>query len=162
MNGAAVNRGFAVSRVYERLSPEGTWTPAAEFAVGDLVRITLHVDKSADPLTYVVMEDYLPSAFEAVNPALLSQIPGGRESETADAGNRWFYWSGWVSHREFLKDRVRFFADSWSGGRFTARSLARVPKSRYVIAPSAKAALMYKPETYGLSIPQKLTVSAGK
>ena len=161
-DGAAVNRGFAVSRVYERLSPEGTWTPAAEFAVGDLVRITLHVDKSADPLTYVVMEDYLPSAFEAVNPALLSQIPGGRESETADAGNRWFYWSGWVSHREFLKDRVRFFADSWSGGRFTARYLARVTKSGSVIAPSAKAELMYKPETYGLSIPQKLTVSAGK
>ena len=161
-DGAAVNRGFAVSRVYERLSPEGTWTPAAEFAVGDLVRITLHVDKSADPLTYVVMEDYLPSAFEAVNPALLSQIPGGRESETADAGNRWFYWSWWVSHREFLKDRVRFFADSWSGGRFTARYLARVTKSGSVIAPSAKAELMYKPETYGLSIPQKLTVSAGK
>lgn len=159
---AAVNKGFAVSRVYERLSPEGTWTPAAEFAVGDLVRITLHVDKSAAPLTYVVMEDYLPSAFEAVNPALLSQIPGGRESETADAGNRWFSWSGWISHREFLKDRVRFFADSWAGGRFTARYLARVTKSGSVIAPSAKAELMYKPETYGWSIPRKLAVSAGK
>lgn len=161
-DGAAVNRGFAVSRVYERLSPEGTWVPAAEFSVGDLVRITLHVDKAAAPLTYVVMEDYLPSAFEAVNPALLSQIPGGRESGTADAENRWFYWSGWISHQEFLKDRVRFFADSWAAGRFTARYLARVTKSGSVIAPSAKAELMYKPETYGLSIPQKLTVSVGK
>lgn len=160
-DGAAVNKGFAVSRVYEKLSPEGTWTPAAEFAVGDLVRITLHVDKSANPLTYVVMEDYLPSAFEAVNPALLSQIPGGRESEAGNEGERWFYWSGWVSHREFLKDRVRFFANSWHGGRFTARYLARVTKSGVVIAPSAKAELMYKPETYGLSIPQKLTVSPG-
>ena len=70
--------------------------------MGDLVRITLHVDKSADPLTYVVMEDYLPSAFEAVNPALLYQITGGRESETADAGNRWVYWSGWVSHLSLI------------------------------------------------------------
>lgn len=161
-DGAAVNRGFAVSRIYEKLSPEGMWTPAAEFAVGELVRITLQVDKAPDPLTYVVMEDYLPSAFEALNPALLSQIPGGRESEAGDEGNRWFYWSGWVSHREFLKDRVRFFANSWRGGRFTARYLARVTKSGAVIAPSAKAELMYKPETYGLSIPQKLTVSPGR
>lgn len=161
-DGAAVNKGFAVSRIYEKLTPEGTWMPAAEFAVGDLVRITLQVDKAPDPLTYVVMEDYLPSAFEAVNPALLSQIPGGRESEAEDEGNRWFYWSGWVSHREFLKDRVRFFANSWREGRFTARYLARVTKSGSVIAPSAKAELMYKPETYGLGIPQKLTVSPGR
>lgn len=161
-DGAAINKGFAVSRVYEKLSPEGEWTPAAEFAVGELVRITLHVDKAPDPLTYVVMEDYLPSAFEAVNPALLSQIPGGRESEAEDEGNRWFYWSGWVSHREFLKDRVRFFANAWREGRFTARYLARVTKSGVVIAPSAKAELMYQPETYGLSIPQKLTVSPGR
>lgn len=161
-DGAAVNKGFAVSRIYEKLSPEGKWTPAAEFAVGELVRITLQVDKAPDPLAYVVMEDYLPSAFEAVNPALLSQMPGGRESEAGDEGNRWFYWSGWVSHREFLKDRVRFFANSWSEGRFTARYLARVTKSGTVIAPSAKAELMYKPETYGLSIPQKLAVSPGR
>lgn len=119
------------------------------------------MDKSADPLTYVVMEDYLPSAFEAVNPALLSQIPGGRESETADAGNRWFYWNGWVStvnsegpgalFRRFLVGRPLYGALPGA-----------VTKSGSVIAPSAKAELMYKPETYGLSIPQKLTVSAGK
>lgn len=158
---AAVNKGFAVSRVYEKLSPGGTWTPAAEFAVGDLVRITLHVDKSPGLLTYVVMEDYLPAAFEAVNPALVSQVPGGRESEAGEADGRGFYWSAWISHREFLKDRVRFFANSWHGGRFTARYLARVTKSGTVTAPSAKAELMYKPEAYGLSIPQRLSVSPG-
>ncbi len=161
-DGAAVNRGFAVSRVYEKLNSEGKWEPAAEFAVGDLVRITLHVDKGPTPLSYVVMEDYLPSALEAVNPALLSQIPGGRENEAASQGDRWFYWNSWVSHREFLKDRVRFFADTWSRERFTARYLARVTKSGTVIAPSAKAELMYRPEVYGLSIPQKLTVLHGE
>lgn len=158
---AAVNKGFAVSRVYEKLLPDGTWKPVAEFAVGDLVRVTLQVDKVPDPMTYVVMEDYLPSAFEAVNPALVSQIPGGRESEAGEENDRWFYWSGWISHREFLKDRVRFFANSWREGRFTARYLARVTKSGKVIAPSAKAELMYKPETYGLSIPRRLTVAPG-
>lgn len=161
-DGIAVNKGFAVSRVYEKLGSGGKWEPAADFVTGDLVRITLHVDKGADALTYVVMEDYLPSAFEAVNPALLSQIPGGRESEAGNQEDRWFYWNSWVSHREFLKDRVRFFANSWGRGRFTARYLARVTKSGTVIAPSAKAELMYKPEVYGLSIPQKLSVSSAR
>ena len=161
-DGTAVNKGFAVSRVYEKLGSGGKWEPAADFVTGDLVRITLHVDKGADALTYVVMEDYLPSAFEAVNPALLSQIPGGRESEAGNQEDRWFYWNSWVSHREFLKDRVRFFANSWGRGRFTARYLARVTKSGTVIAPSAKAELMYKPEVYGLSIPQKLSVSSAR
>ena len=46
--------------------------------------------------------------------------------------------------------------------RFTARYLARVTKSGTVIAPSAKAELMYRPEVYGLSIPQKLTVLHGE
>lgn len=159
---AAVNKGFAVSRIYEKLGPGGTWEPVADVAVGDLVRITLLVDKGPSPLSYVVMEDYLPSAFEAVNPALVSQLPEGREEEDMDADSRWFYWNPWVSHREFLKDRVRFFANSWDGGRFTARYLARVTKSGTVIAPAAKAELMYRPETYGWSIPQRLTVTPGK
>lgn len=158
-DGAAVDKGFGVSRVYEKLGPDGKWKPAAEFVVGDLVRITLHVTKKAGDLHYVVMEDYLPSAFEAVNPALLSQIPGGLENESAASEDRWFYWTPWVSNREYLKDRVRFFADSWYNDAFVARYLARVTKSGSVVAPSAKAELMYKPETYGLSIPQKLNVS---
>lgn len=161
-DGAAVNRGFAVSRVYEKLNSEGKWEPAAEFAVGDLVRITLHVDKGPTPLSYVVMEDYLPSALEAVNPALLSQIPGGRENEAASQGDplvllEFLGIAPGVPERQgallcrYLEPRT-----------FTARYLARVTKSGTVIAPSAKAELMYRPEVYGLSIPQKLTVLHGE
>ncbi len=152
---AAVNKGFAVFRVYEKLTKDGKWTPCNEFAVGDLVRITLHVDKGVNPLKYVVMEDYLPAAFEAVNPELTSQLP---VIGTADEPPAYFSWNSWVSHREFLKDRVRFFADSWQKDRFTARYMARVVKAGEVIAPAAKAELMYKPATYGWSIPQTLKV----
>ncbi len=152
---AAVNKGFAVTRVYEKLTKDGKWTPSNEFAVGDLVRITLHVDKGANPLTYVVMEDYLPAAFEAVNPELTSQLP---VIGTADESPAYFSWNAWVSHREFLKDRVRFFANSWRKDRFTARYMARVVKAGEVIAPAAKAELMYKPAIYGWSIPQTLKI----
>lgn len=79
--------GFAVSRVYENSIPKANGNLPRNLPVGDLVRITLHVDKGPTPLSYVVMEDYLPSALEAVNPALLSQIPGGRENEAASQGD---------------------------------------------------------------------------
>lgn len=162
-DGKRVDKGFDVSRIYEKRDASGKWTPTEEFTVGDLVRITLNVQKVEGDLTYVVMEDYLASAFEAINPALLSQIPGGTESEVANPDDRWFYWSPWTSNREFLKDRVRFFLNNWRGdGRFTARYMARATKSGRVIAPSAKAELMYKPETYGLSIPLHFSVAPGK
>ncbi len=154
---AAVNKGFAVLRLYEKLDADGKWTPSNEFRVGDLVRITLHVDKGPNPLKYVVMEDYLPSAFEALNPELVSQLPALPKGANDDNG--YFYWNSWVSNREFLKDRVRFFADSWVRDRFTARYMARVTKSGAVAAPAAKAEMMYQPATYGWSIPQTFKVA---
>ena len=47
---APPSTGALPFRVYEKLNSEGKWEPAAEFAVGDLVRITLHVDKGPTPL----------------------------------------------------------------------------------------------------------------
>ena len=151
-----VDKGFAVTRRYERLMPDGTWQPTGTFQVGDVVRVTLtarHTDKL--PAVYMALEDRLPAAFEAVNPALTTQgLPEGvatDESNWADCG--------FINNRAYFKDCVRFYVTHWGSGNLTARYIARVVKSGKVTAPAAKAELMYRPQVYGLSVPQHFTVT---
>ena len=155
---SVVDQGFAVQRVYETLQPDGSWKPAATFRVGDVVRVTLSAEATSagDNLLYVVLEDRLPAAFEAVDPVLGSQaLPAGvREN----SGFLWWQSSD-VNHREFLKDRVRVFVDNWGMRKsLEVRYVARVVRSGRVTAPGAKVELMYRPEVHGLSIPQQFEV----
>jgi uncharacterized protein YfaS (alpha-2-macroglobulin family) len=157
---SVVDQGFAVQRVYEALQPDGSWKPTASFRVGDVVRVTLSAEATSagDNLRYVVLEDRLPAAFEAVDPVLGSQgLPAG---VSGDSGRLWWQSSD-VSHREFLKDRVRVFVDNWGMRRsLEVRYVARVVRSGRVTAPGAKVELMYRPEVHGLSIPQQFEVQS--
>ncbi len=154
-----VDQGFAVQRRYETLQPDGSWKPAGTFRVGDVVRVTLNstATSAGRNLRYVVLEDRLPAAFEAVDPELGSQgLPAGVSEES---GRLWWQSSA-VSHREFLKDRVRVFVDNWGNrGKLEVRYVARVVRSGRVTAPGAKVELMYRPQVHGLSIPQQFEVA---
>lgn len=154
-----IDKGFAVHRRYERLLPDGSWTPTGTFTVGDIVRVTVSATagKNVNNLRYLALEDRLPATFEAINPELTSQgLPEGIRSETF---NSWFYFPASVNNREFLKDRVRVFAGNlWGSSRLEFSYVARVVRSGKVTAPAAKAELMYRPEVYGLSIPQQFEV----
>lgn len=157
----AVDKGFAVQRRYECLQPDGSWKPAAVFRVGDVVRVTLttHATGNHPNRRYMVLEDRLPAAFEVVDPELGSQaLPEGIQAEQM---HDWWYFGAGVSHREFLKDRVRVFSDNWGNReKMEVSYVARVVRSGTVTAPAAKAELMYRPEVHGLSIPQQFEVKA--
>ncbi len=149
-----VDRGFRVERRYEKLMPDGSWQPTAEFTVGDVVRVTLSAEGKLG--SYMLVEDRLPAAFEAINPALPSQsLPPG----VAARANECWRVPGWIDHTEYELDRVRFFASSWFGSEpLTVSYVARVVRSGQVTAPAAKAEFMYRPQVYGLSVPQSFTV----
>lgn len=156
----AIDQGLRVSRRYEKLMPDGSWQPTATFEVGDVVKVHIKITAGDTPATsnlrYLVVEDRLPAAFEAVNPELSSQaLPPGLDNEqTGD----WWYYSSCIDNKEFLKDRVRFFASYLYGKEMQATYVARVLRRGSVTAPAAKAELMYRPEVRGLSIPQKLEI----
>lgn len=156
----AIDQGIKVTRRYEKLMPDGSWQPTATFAVGDVVKVHLtaalgrHID--ASHLRYLVVEDRLPAAFEAVNPALTSQaLPPGVDEKQARS---WWYYCSSIDNKEFLKDRVRFFASYISNRTLNATYVARVLRPGKVTAPATKAELMYRPEIRGLSVPQKLEI----
>ncbi len=135
-------KSLQVTRLYEKKDADGVWRPAKDFNVGDVVRVTLTCAKPARDLEYFVLEDYLPSCMEALNPAIPSQCAG---LERCD-------WSVWFDHKEYLADRVRGFCTKW-GGRdlLNMRYYARVKRAGTSMAPPAQAQLMYEPQTYGLS-----------
>ncbi len=149
-----VNKGFRVERRYEKLMPDGSWQPTAEFTVGDVVRVTLTADGKLG--SYMLVEDRLPAAFETINPTLPSQsLPPGVAERTKEC----WHVPGWIDHTEYELGRVRFFASSWFGGEaLTVSYIARVVRSGEVTAPAARAEFMYRPEVYGLSVPQSFTV----
>ncbi len=69
------------------------------------------------------------------------------------------YYSSWITRKEYLKDRVRFFVTHWSSNdTMEASYIARVTKAGIMKAPAAKAEEMYKPQIYGLAQPLNITI----
>jgi uncharacterized protein YfaS (alpha-2-macroglobulin family) len=132
-----------MTRVYEKKGEDGIWRPATEFAVGDVVRVSLTCAKAGEQeLRHLVLEDYLPASMEAINPNVPSQAAG---LEPLD-------WSEYFDQREYLADRVRGFCTRWPGSStVNMRYYARVKRAGSATAPPAQAQLYYEPQTYGLS-----------
>ena len=136
-------KGLQMTRVYEKQGEDGIWRPATEFAVGDVVRVALTCAKASEQdLYHLVLEDYLPSSMEAINP----DVPGQA------AGLEPLSWSEHFDQREYLADRVRGFCTRWPGRDIVnLRYYARVKRAGSATAPPAQAQLYYEPQTYGLS-----------
>ncbi len=107
-----------------------------------MVTLNLSVRETA---RWVVIDDALPSIFEAVNPELKTQAARSATSVERES-------SFWMSNfREIRKDRCLSFANWVAPGNYTFRYLARVRAAGTVTAPSAKVEEMYHPERCGLS-----------
>lgn len=135
-------KGLQITRLYEKKGADGIWRPATEFNTGDVVRVTLTCAKVAPELRYLVLEDYLPSCMEAVNPAIRSQA----------AGIEFVPWSAAFDNKEYLADRVRGFCTRWHGRSvLNMVYFARVKRAGVSTAPPAQGQLMYEPQIHGLS-----------
>lgn len=145
-------KGLQMTRVYEKQGEDGIWREATEFAVGDVVRVSLTCAKASEQdLHHLVLEDYLPSSMEAINP----DVPGQA------AGLEPLSWSECFDQREYLADRVRGFCTRWPGRDIVnLRYYARVKRAGSATAPPAQAQLLYEPQTYGLSPSRRLESSA--
>ncbi|QIF02758.1 alpha-2-macroglobulin family protein [Roseimicrobium sp. ORNL1] len=152
-----VQKGFGVTRRYERLTPTGMLEPAENLRVGDLIVVTLDINVMKGN-RYLALEDRLPSVFEPVNPEFTTQ----NKKKDADAeDNAWY-----CDHRELRHDRALFFTNDWSTlGKFQLKYLARVIAEGDVVAPPARIEAMYDPSHYGTSGVQRvqtLPMSDGK
>lgn len=146
INQPSQNRGYAVSRTYQKIGSDGELTEAADLKVGDRLVVTLRVE-TARPGHFVAIDDPLPAILEAVNPVFKSRAVGGQPQDY-----------DWVSdHREVRADRVLYFCDHLAPGSYAFRYLARVRMAGSVHAGPTKAEEMYRPERFGLGATATLT-----
>jgi uncharacterized protein YfaS (alpha-2-macroglobulin family) len=141
------DRGYAVSRSYQKVSDDGELQPAETLRVGDRILVTLNV-KSNRPGRLVAIDDPVPSIFEAINPDYkLDQASADMRSDDEDYAN----------YREIRGDRVQFFCDQLRAGDYTFRYLSRVRFAGVATVPPTKVVEMYRPARFGLSETQKVT-----
>lgn len=139
------DRGYAVSRTYEKIGNDGTPTDVSSLRVGDRVLVTLRVE-TPRPGHFVAIDDPLPAILEAVNPEFAVQGVGGSQFERV--------WR--ADYRETRADRVVYFCNHLPRGAHTFRYLARVRSAGDVIAPPTKVEEMYRPERFGMSASARL------
>lgn len=154
---AGANNGYGISRVYEKLLPDGNTQDLEDLRIGDMVLVRLTVEIPGGD-RYLAINDPLPAVFEAVNPEFDAE---NVRHNAADKGTEaWF-----CDHRELRTDHAQFFTDYAPGkGKFELTYLARVVAEGDVIAPSARIEAMYEPDKNGLSATQRIKTlpSAGK
>jgi uncharacterized protein YfaS (alpha-2-macroglobulin family) len=143
------NRGYAVSRSYQKLGIDGSLSAAENLQVGDRILVTLRLE-TPQPGHFVAIDDPLPSIFEAVNPAFRSRAVAGADASEDSVSD----------YRETRKDRVLIFCDHLRAGAFTFQYLARVRSAGTVSAPATKVEEMYRPERFGLGESLSLTSRA--
>ncbi len=94
-----------------------------------------------DGTRYLVIDDPLPSLFEAINTDFASQAGRLRKDRN---------WH--VSHKELRDDRAVFFLNHVpQGGTYKLDYHARVTSAGEAVAPPAKIEAMYDPEFFALS-----------
>ena len=140
------DRGFGLDRSYQRLDDENHVHDLAGLRVGDRVLVTLKL-VAHEPAQYLVLDDALPSTFEAINPEFKTQETQGVAARDD---------SGLCDYKELRTDRALFFINDLEAGDYVLRYVARVRAVGQVTAPSAKVEEMYQPEHYGLSESQEL------
>jgi hypothetical protein len=140
------DRGFKISRSYQKLANDGSLAPAENLHVGDRILVTLRLE-SSQPAQFTAIDDPLPSILEAVNPEFVSRAV----ADAADLAT-----SRFINHREMRADRVLYFCDQLPPGAFTFTYLARVRMAGEATAGAPKAECMYRPERFGLGLKQSL------
>ena len=118
----------------------------ANAEVGQLVLVRLEVQNPKD-ISYVIIEDKLPSGLEALNSRLNSQPRGLQEYEPER-----YYWQEYgYNHKEVFGNRVSFFVTELTSGRRTYEYTARVTHTGQFTAMPAEVYAMYDLEQWGRS-----------
>ncbi|MBI4671424.1 MAG: hypothetical protein HY741_07110 [Chloroflexi bacterium] len=163
----ALNKGVIVARQYFKVE-QATLKPTAQQIttanVGDYVLVKLTVIAPTN-LHYLLVEDPLPSGFEAVDTSLKTTSAGATAPElekqiedcAACAEYYYPYWYYW-SNTELRDDKVALFADYLSTGTYEYTYLMRASVSGDFTVLPTFAQQMYEPDVFGRSNGAEFTV----
>ncbi len=123
---------------------------------GDLILVKTHVETSENDFHYLLLEDNLPSGFEAVKNESDFQIENESRNKYLGAYSI-RDWNRFYADKEYYDDKVSFFITNSSRSMdFSFIIRAEIPGNFNI--PPAKCYLMYYPEINGRSKPAKIQV----
>jgi len=167
----ARNSGFEIHREYS-VQRDGQWQLLAspiEIQRGELVRVDLYLSLPA-ARHLVVVDDPVPGGLEPVNRQLAtaSTVDADATGFKAAGGSFWFHYGDWSEfgfegwcfyHQELRHEAARFYADYLPAGHYHLSYGAQAISSGQFAAGPARAAEMYDPDVYGLTLPVTINVT---
>jgi alpha-2-macroglobulin len=144
------DRGYAITRRYQKINDDGSLSELGEPQVGDRVLVTIRFN-APTRASYVAIDDPLPAVFEGVNPEFKTQ------QMNVDLATVWQ-----SDFTEIRDDRALFFRNELWEGNHEIRYLARVRAAGTATAPPTKIEEMYNPERFGLSGSQVVKGTAAR
>ena len=132
------DRGYAVSRTYQKVGDDGKLQPADDLKVGDRILVTINI-RANRAGRLVAIDDPVPSVFEPINPNFKAQ--SGTESPVDES---------YADYRVIRGDRVELFRNQFPAGEYNFTYLSRVRFAGEAIAPGTKVLEMYRPDRFGL------------
>jgi uncharacterized protein YfaS (alpha-2-macroglobulin family) len=135
---AAQNLGFSLQRII---------VPAGEqpLKVGDMVKIEITMEVH-EPSSFVALECPLPSILE---PLQGFETRGKKDRVPTAMG---------CSHSETRSDRILFFWNDMSPGRYKASAYARVRASGNVVIPATRIEEMYRPQRFAETATERFVI----
>jgi uncharacterized protein YfaS (alpha-2-macroglobulin family) len=142
------DRGYAVSRTYQKIDDNGKLSPADNLQVGDRLVVTIDI-KSNRAGQLVAIDDPVPAVFEPINPNFR---PGTADESPAE--------QNYADYRAIHGDRVEFFRNQFPAGDYHFVYLSRVRFAGEAVAPGTKVLEMYLPDRFGLGETVKVPTRA--
>ena len=143
--------GFAITHSYYAMDDKDEVAPLKVLPFGETIkgRISIVVP---DDRHYVLVEDRLPAALEAIDFSLKTSKKSLTDGDSYSWRNRWWYFN----HTEFRDDRVAYFADYLPKGVYELTYYARVTSKGEFADLPVRIEEMYMPEVFGRTWGQKV------
>lgn len=150
-----LSAGYTVNKTITPVEQANKSLPAGQYTRGDVLRVTLEVNASAN-MTWVAITDPVPGGATILGNGL------GRDSALATDGEKSTGW-GWKAFEERSFEAYRVYYGHLPQGKLSLQYSFRVNNTGEFAMPATRIEALYAPEMFGMAPNAKMTVvPAGK
>ncbi|MBT9513908.1 MAG: alpha-2-macroglobulin [Acidovorax sp.] len=147
--------GYAITKTITPVEQANKSLPAGQYTRGDVLRVTLEVNASAD-MTWVAITDPIPGGATILGSGL------GRDSAIATQGEKARSGPGWPAFEERSFESFRSYYEYLPKGTVKMEYTVRLNNVGDFALPPSRVEAMYAPEMFGEVPNARVKVEAGK
>lgn len=146
--------GYAIKKTITPVEQANKSLPAGQYTRGDVLRVTLEVNATAD-MTWVAITDPIPGGATILGSGL------GRDSEIATQGEK-KSGAGWPAFEERSFESFRSYYEYLPKGTVKMEYTVRLNNAGDFALPPSRVEAMYAPEMFGESPNARVKVQVAK